>query len=647
MASVIVLLQRKEAVQEVFARTIYLANTNVLMQAKRIHTCVAPGCKKRPSFGQAKASATRCSQHKISGDVDVVNLMCKAMGCTRGAIFGGPDTAWSRTFCKRHCSTSHVNLAYLRPWNLTVAALRNSSCIMPHSLALHLSQKPRQGNEVVYGCSEQQAYDSAAGDRRVPSVTLPSMTLPSMMLALAGPSEQASSFETWWVQAGVLCMPPTMATQQSVSKQRDVGVAHEDKPFEDKPFGSSAASPPRAGVPSLLTGSVAASNSMWGGDKIPDFLGAWLPPSSPGAVPRTPGGSLDKSALGLDLAPLAPPPFSLDTTFGSEGWTAESGVLIQSSPMCAKAEAHHVLHPPSPGPKSGASSFSRGLCEEQVGTNTSHEEQPEIAAARQETRAAYTQCVVLDAHQAARVETAGKKCRKGRKAHDAAAHGPRPANTLVEAAKIMGHMLYTVPAFCSSQSSSAANANGERGGEQETGLRRKLQKIDIRRAAEPKLGKARPLANGLALDAAPCSHAHTHTHTHTHTHMEQPSNLHSTHTGDPTKAHAPHTPAEGEMCQQIPRISGAHESVQLKIQGASEGGVGREVAVGMEECESREDKEDKEEEDKDTSHIWPPICEICNCHNAVWGCEVFLIPYIHMLRSGWGGSRGGGDRNCL
>jgi len=105
--------------------------------------------------------------------------------------------------------------------------------------------------------------------------------------------------------------------------------------------------------------------------------------------------------------------------------------------------------------------------------------------------------------------------------------------------------------------------------------------------------------------------------------MEQPSKLHSAHTGDPTKAHAPHAPAEGEIIQQIPRISGAHESVPLKIQGACEGGVGREVAVGMEECESKEDKEDEEEEDKDTSHVWPPICEICNCHNAVWGYEVF------------------------
>jgi len=109
-------------------------------QAKRLHTCVAPGCKRRPSFGQAHAPATRCSRHRIPGDIDVINVKCRAPACQRGAIFGGPDTSWHRAFCKRHCEPSHVNLAYLRARNLTAAALRNQSLLETQPLARLMSR---------------------------------------------------------------------------------------------------------------------------------------------------------------------------------------------------------------------------------------------------------------------------------------------------------------------------------------------------------------------------------------------------------------------------------------------------------------------------------------------------------------------------
>ena len=104
----------------------------------RFTACVAPGCQKRPSFGQVdnaggvwRAPASRCSKHRIPGDVDVVNSMCLTAGCERAAVFGGPDTGWKRHFCKRHCKSMHVNLAYLRPWNLSTSVLRESSDTLP------------------------------------------------------------------------------------------------------------------------------------------------------------------------------------------------------------------------------------------------------------------------------------------------------------------------------------------------------------------------------------------------------------------------------------------------------------------------------------------------------------------------------------
>ena len=45
------------------------------------------------------------------------NRRCKALGCQRGAIFGGVDTAWARTFCRHHCQVSHTNLAYKKKKN--------------------------------------------------------------------------------------------------------------------------------------------------------------------------------------------------------------------------------------------------------------------------------------------------------------------------------------------------------------------------------------------------------------------------------------------------------------------------------------------------------------------------------------------------
>lgn len=423
------------------------ANTSELVQAKRIHTCVAPGCKKRPSFGQAQASATRCSQHKIPGDVDVVNLMCKALGCTRGAIFGGPDTAWSRTFCKRHCHLSHLNLAYLRPWNLTAAGLRNSTLPLP------LALQPREANELTYGCTEQQAYSST---RLVASIPLTSV----------GPSEQASSLETWWGQAG-LCMAPTELPTTEHAAMLNHRVPHNDKAFGAGLCTAASGLSTWLASPSLLTEPAPANNGMWGSgnkmvgdnnmlaDTMPQFIGAWVPPPSPGAVPRTPGGSLDAAALGLDLALLAPPPLSLDTTFESEGWTAESGVLIQTSisSTSSKSKTLETLPiecEPVPDPSIGASPFSQGLCTEQVGTKTSRQE--ELATARQEELATAPlrpesshACApfALSAVPAAGQKTRdGEKGEKRRKAGGAPTEQPSQCNASAAATRGMRRMLH-------------------------------------------------------------------------------------------------------------------------------------------------------------------------------------------------------------
>jgi hypothetical protein len=170
------------------------------LQAKRLKECVAPGCQRRPSFGQARASASRCSQHKIPGDVDVVNLMCKRVGCSRAAIFGGPDTAWTRSFCKRHCGPSHLNLAYLSHWNLTTAALRNSSRAvteMPFPLVFRRLQGHEDKGKVPVPhlfSSSRVAYQGSDLN-------------PCVLLGSAAQADQAVSMEGWWGQDGVWMAP--------------------------------------------------------------------------------------------------------------------------------------------------------------------------------------------------------------------------------------------------------------------------------------------------------------------------------------------------------------------------------------------------------------------------------------------------------
>ena len=289
-----------------------------------MHTCVAPGCKKRPSFGQQHAPATRCSQHRIPGDVDVVNPMCRALDCMRGAIFGGPDTAWTRAFCKRHCLSSHVNLAYLRPFNLTAAALRNSSkdCF-PGPVRV---TRAREANPLKFGHAS------------------PSLLARSPLGHPASP-DQASPLENWWGQDGVLVVPSGESMSNGNSgKMSEAAVWPPELVAGSGVSVGAAAASTAHGDP----GAAVRNRVAWAGareslspqslHRIQDVLGGWEPPPSPGA-PRCSsaagGDGACRDAEDVPFSPLLPSVLNLhpdrlapgDGTVDTHGWHPETGLL--------------------------------------------------------------------------------------------------------------------------------------------------------------------------------------------------------------------------------------------------------------------------------------------------------------------------------
>ena len=293
------------------------------VQGKRIHTCVAPECKKRPSFGQGRlAPATRCSKHKIPGDVDVVNPMCRGLDCTRGAIFGGPDTAWTRAFCKRHCLPSHLNLAYLRPLNLTAAALRNSSKQSPPARAS--VAWTRAATPLKFGHASHSLLNQGA---------------PVGQGVLA---DQASPVESWWGQDGVLVVPhDESAPNANDGKLFERAVWPPELAAGAAGGGGAveaATSPDAAGARRgrLLGAWVGARESAAPQSlhRIQDVLGGWEPPPSPGvpALVTACGGDGARGNGGghVHFSPLPPPALSdhparlssWDGTVDAYGWPA-------------------------------------------------------------------------------------------------------------------------------------------------------------------------------------------------------------------------------------------------------------------------------------------------------------------------------------
>jgi hypothetical protein len=233
----------------------------------------------------------------------------------RGAIFGGPDTAWTRTFCKRHCLSSHVNMAYLRPLNLTVAALRNSS---KNSFPgpVHVT-RACEANPLKFGHTS---------------------------LGHAASPDQASPLENWWGQDGVLVVPSGESTSNGNGVKMSEAAVWPPELVAGAGGSVGAAEATEHGDP----GAAVRNHVAWAGareslspqslHRIQDVLGGWEPPPSPGApccssaaggdgacsdAEDTPFSPLLPSVLNLHPDRLAPGDGTVDT----HGWHPETGLL--------------------------------------------------------------------------------------------------------------------------------------------------------------------------------------------------------------------------------------------------------------------------------------------------------------------------------
>lgn len=65
-------------------------------------------CKKYATFSAVKGTPLRCKDHRLPGDVDVLNKMCEGEGCMKRPSFAAVGGAAKR--CKSHALSGDVNV---------------------------------------------------------------------------------------------------------------------------------------------------------------------------------------------------------------------------------------------------------------------------------------------------------------------------------------------------------------------------------------------------------------------------------------------------------------------------------------------------------------------------------------------------------
>ena len=217
-----------------------------------------------------------------------------------------------------------MNLAYLRPFNLTAAALRNSSkdCF-PGPVRV---TRAREANPLKFGHAS------------------PSLLARSPLGHPASP-DQASPLENWWGQDGVLVVPSGESMSNGNSgKMSEAAVWPPELVAGSGVSVGAAAASTAHGDP----GAAVRNRVAWAGareslspqslHRIQDVLGGWEPPPSPGA-PRCSsaagGDGACRDAEDVPFSPLLPSVLNLhpdrlapgDGTVDTHGWHPETGLL--------------------------------------------------------------------------------------------------------------------------------------------------------------------------------------------------------------------------------------------------------------------------------------------------------------------------------